>query len=165
VSGPVLRRPKGFDAIVETFGDPRKYLRADGGPSPTWERRILDFVPLPRPLPLAWDGARNATKVRCHKLIAEPLAAAFRIVEDAGLWEELRDYGGCYAWRSQRGGAGKLSTHCWGIAIDVDVNRNPLGEEPEIHAGVVQAFEAAGFYWGGRFGRPDGMHFQLAENY
>lgn len=163
---PLERRPRGLGQIVSAFGDPLRYLVADGTVRYEWPRKILDRVELVRPIPLSWDPTVTASRVSCHHRIKEPLAKAFAMIEDAGLWKEIRDYAGCYNWRAQRG-ASKLSTHCWGIALDFDTRdgRNALGTDPVIHPGIVQCFEAAGFYWGGRFERQDGMHFQFCEGY
>ena len=78
-------------------------------------------------------------------------------------------YGGCYAWRAQRGAA-KLSTHTWGIAIDLDPARNARGVKWDggkkmMPEKAVQIFKAAGFTWGGDFKVPDCMHFQFARGY
>ena len=48
----------------------------------------------------------------------------------------------------------------WGSAIDVNVSTNPLGARPHQDPRLVRAFAQAGFVWGGRFLRPDGMHFE-----
>lgn len=158
------KRPHGFQEIVTVYGDPREYLRGDGGPLARWERR-LTYVNLRRGIPLSWDPNINAIKIRCHQHAAVHVRQAFDAVDDAGLWEHLHDYGGCYNWRVQRNSNSKLSTHCWGIALDIDVNRNPLGRDPMMDPRIVKIFEQVGFYWGGNFANPDGMHMQLADGY
>jgi hypothetical protein len=71
--------------------------------------------------------------------------------------------GGTYNFRPIRGGRA-LSTHAYGIAIDIDPASNGLGDTtPAMPAWVVQAFERRGWVWGGRFSRVDGMHFQRAK--
>lgn len=159
-----LVRPHGLAAIVQTFGDLRAFIKTDGTVRDSWPRLILATVELPEPLPLAWDLDKKVTKIRCHKLLVQQFAAAFRAVADADLWGDLHDFAGVYNFRTQRG-ASKLSAHAFGIAIDVSAAQNPLGEVPKMHPGVIQAFEAQGFFWGGRFSRPDGMHFQFCEGY
>lgn len=44
----------------------------------------------------------------------------------------------------------RLSRHSWEIAIDLDVLDNPDGPARQMHAGVLAAFESAGFERGGR---------------
>jgi D-alanyl-D-alanine carboxypeptidase len=160
-----VNRPHNLTGIVEAFGDVRSYIKSDGTLRPAWEASILAVVELPRPLPLAWDRDTKVTRIRCHKRLVAEFAQAFRNVDAADLWSELKDYGGCFNFRTQRGSGSKISTHAWGIAIDLSVNENPLGAASKLHVGVIQAFEAAGFFWGGRFGRPDAQHFQFAEGY
>ena len=75
--------------------------------------------------------------------------------------------GGVFNFRLQRGGS-NLSIHSWGAAIDIDPERNRLGRRYSAGAGMipraaVDIFEAEGWEWGGRWSRPDAMHFQAAR--
>jgi hypothetical protein len=57
-----------------------------------------------------------------------------------------------------------LSPHSFGIAIDIDSARNPMGKplRTTFPEWFVKAFEDAGFTWGGRWkNRPDSMHFEV----
>lgn len=55
------------------------------------------------------------------------------------------------------------SSHSWGLAIDIDATKFPMGQSrnrpPQW---IVDLFEAYGFEWGGRWRRPDPMHFEFA---
>jgi len=64
----------------------------------------------------------------------------------------------------------ELSSHTWGIAIDLNQRFNGSGSEPALPGAIgclrelVPIFNARGFAWGGHFRRPrDGMHFELAR--
>lgn len=121
----------------------------------------------------AWVDAHIVTaqvpvlgEVTCHRELVAPLRAALQRLVDAGLASLLRadDYGGCFAPRHiDRSSDANLSMHAWGLAVDVNVSDNGLGVPPALDARVVEAFEAQGFAWGGRWQRPDGMHFELAR--
>lgn len=91
-------------------------------------------------------------RFRCHRLLVSAfegsLAAAHAVSE---AWQTVNDFGGCYAFRANRRNRARLSTHCWGAAIDLDVCDNPQGREPRVHPAVIRAFEDRGFIWGGRF--------------
>jgi peptidoglycan hydrolase-like protein with peptidoglycan-binding domain len=55
------------------------------------------------------------------------------------------------------------SNHSWGLAVDLNWSSNPysLIFKSDIPPAVVHAWEAAGFYWGGRYRvRKDTMHFE-----
>jgi hypothetical protein len=104
------------------------------------------------------------TRFNCHVLAQDNFQAAFNDVHQQGLWDLLEDFGGCFNVRTARG-LKKSSTHSWGIAVDVAVKSNPLGAKPKLDLRVVSTFESYGFLWGGRWFRPDGMHFQLATGY
>jgi hypothetical protein len=165
-----VKVPVGLPAIVDTYGDPWQVMGADGHLSGSealeWEKRLV-FVPLPRPLQLAWGKVGQlVTRIRVHQLAAPAFEAAFRTLHsDDELWGHLKTFGGTYAFRPKRDDMEVLSTHSWGVAIDLNPKGNELGVTPSMHPAVVQAFEAAGFVWGGRWRRPDGMHFQLCGGY
>ncbi|MFF1820402.1 M15 family metallopeptidase [Kribbella sp. NPDC058245] len=60
-------------------------------------------------------------------------------------------------------GTRTASNHSWGLACDINSLSNPMGSKliTNIPPGVVHAWEACGFYWGGRYlNRPDAMHFE-----
>lgn len=115
-------------------------------------------------------GAPHDLRVAFHKRGARRLEALFRAWEAAGLSALVLTWGGSYAPRFVRGSRTYLSNHAWATAFDVNVQYNPLGATPAL-AGrtgsvreLVPLANEHGFYWGGHFsGRPDGMHFELAE--
>jgi len=64
-----------------------------------------------------------------------------------------------------RGGS-HPSTHSWGIAIDLEPDRYPLGCKERFPEEVVKVFRNHGFFYGGDFkDRKDPMHFQLVTGY
>jgi hypothetical protein len=160
-----LKPPHGLAEIKALFGDPRRFY-VDGGldVSGDWPGGILCSLPLPAPLPLSWELTRLVSRIRCHSILSPILGRVLAEIHDAGLWPGLRDFGGCYQWRLQRGGS-KLSTHSWGIALDFRVSTCQLGTPGDMPQAIVEAFEGAGFQWGGRWLRPDPQHFQFAEGY
>jgi hypothetical protein len=90
----------------------------------------------------------------------------FTEIERRALRGEVRTFGGCYNVRSKRSG-NRLSTHAWGIAIDLNPETNGMGRRGDLSAEVVEVFESFGFTWGGRWagsGR-DPMHFQYCTGY
>lgn len=149
----LTRTPHGLDEIVSTFGS---LDRED------FEARYLVAFPLPYPLLFA---GKTVVRARCHRALVENFLAAFEAIAASGLEDEARNYGGIYARRNARG-LSKPSTHSWGIAIDIEPARYPLGSKNRLPQGVVDAFAAAGFFYGGDFkGRKDPMHFQFATGY
>lgn len=143
----------------------------NGVPDRAWEDQNLIALVPPWRMVLAWDTAVRLRSIRVHKKAAESLGRVL-----ARVWEAYdRDqakvdrarmhlYGGCYMFRLVRGGH-SLSIHSWGAAIDLDPERNGLGVPYDESKGmmpqtVVQCFMGEGWTWGGRWGRPDAMHFQ-----
>ena len=120
---------------------------------------------------LAWQTEQPLRVIRCHRFVAPSLArilAAIRRLypaDTALLAAGLHLYGGCYAHRLVRGSRTSLSLHAYGAAIDLDPAHNPMGCPASAAAmppPVVALFEAEGWAWGGRFTRPDPMHFEAS---
>lgn len=104
-------------------------------------------------------------EVTCHRLMIPQLSAALSEIEQKGLAQLIRpdDYGGCYVPRFiDRDPSMPLSMHAFGLAADINVSTNLLGTQGDQDPRVVEIFERWGFEWGGRWDRPDPMHFELA---
>jgi hypothetical protein len=121
----------------------------------------------------AWVKTRIAARrikqlgvVTCNKAILDDLAAAMDEVTRRGLGATVHsaDFayeGGCYAPRIARfSNGGSVSAHSWGIAVDINVDVNPLGGKPRQDPRLVAIMTAHNFTWGGRWLRPDGAHFE-----
>lgn len=159
-----MKAPNGYDEIVRTYGDPRPYIRPDGTMRADWEAHTLGLASLPDVLPLSWNLSVKVSRIRCHQMLVGIVRATFDSIHKAGLWDQLSEFGGCYAARAQRGSS-KPSLHLWGAAIDLNPSTNQLGTEGDMSPAIVRAFEDHGWTWGGRWGRPDPMHFQFATGY
>jgi hypothetical protein len=159
-----MKAPHGFAEIVKAYGDPRPYIKTDGTMRSDWEIHTLATARLPGAIPLSWDPSVKVRRMRCHFLLVPIVTETFDAIHAAGLWDALREFGGCYAARAQRGST-KPSLHLWGAAIDLNPSTNGLGTEGDMSPSVVRVFEEHGWTWGGRFGRPDPMHFQFATGY
>ncbi len=68
-------------------------------------------------------------------------------------------------------GTNTPSYHTWGVAMDFDPGKNPqyqqwtnLNPETRVPKAFVDAMEAVGFQWGGRWtNKPDSMHFEFSR--
>ena len=145
--------PHGLAEIVATYGD---------ASAPSFEQ--LCIVSFDLPYPLLYDG-KPVHRSRCHKLLVENFQFAFERIKSAGLEAECKNYGGIFAKRAKRGSS-KASTHSWGIAIDLEPYKYPLGSKARMPDAVVGIWKEAGFGYGGDFAkRLDPMHFQCAVSY
>lgn len=147
-----------------------QYIRKYGTPNPTGKGYLVT-LDLPYPMRLAWDKTRTVNKISCHKEIAEPLKKVFTdILNKYGL-EKIQElgidlFGGCFNFRKMRGGS-NYSVHSWGLAIDLDPERNKLKEtsrtarfaRPE-YKDMIDIFYKHGFISLGREKNYDWMHFQ-----
>ncbi len=163
---PALPPPNGLPEILDTFGNVYEYLRADGTLDPRWERDQLASARLPYPLRLSWEPSRLVTAIYGHRKLAEVFPEVFQEIERQGLKDQVRTYGGCFNYRTKRT-SGKLSTHTWGIALDLNPDTNAQGKAGDMDPGVVEIFRSFGFKWGGDWaGRAkDPMHFQFCSGY
>jgi hypothetical protein len=74
---------------------------------------------------------------------------------------------GALCVRHVRGRPGSVSSHAWGIAVDLTLARNldQMGDQATQFGLVTIAeyFNDAGWYWGAGYGREDSMHFEVGE--
>lgn len=89
-----------------------------------------------------------------------------RLAHQRELAPYFRELGGTIVKR-KIAGTNRTSAHSWGIAIDIDVSHSdywrwqkPPGWRNRIPQAIVDAFEAEGFIWGGRWFHYDTMHFE-----
>ena len=152
------------------YGDPDP--DHNGVADRTWEFSALERITPPYRMVLAWDPAKRLNSITVHKRCASSLHTILtKIAEHYGSEQaieanRLHLFGGAYNFRLMRGST-KLSMHAYGCAIDLDPERNPLGQRYSEAKGmmpmaVVNIFEAEGAVWGGRWKRPDAQHFQWA---
>jgi len=161
-----LQAPVGLAGIVREFGDIGEYVGADGCLDSRWESESLGRVNVPFGLLLSWDHTRTVNWFRCHRRLTQVFGEVFARIVAAGLQSRVSSFGGCFMYRPQRTGA-KLSTHSWGIAIDLNPETNGLGMAGDMDTEIVKLFADAGFEWGGTWpgrGR-DPMHFQFCSGY
>ncbi len=149
----LTQTPKGLAEIKAVFGDAN---------DPNFESKYLQTFDLP--YPLLYDG-KTVMHARCHRLIVDNFLQTFQQIKDRGLTGQVKNYGGIYRVRPKQG-LSDPSTHSWGIAIDLEPARYPLGSKNRFSGDVVRIFEDAGFFYGGDFsGRLDPMHFQFCTGY
>jgi len=141
---------------------------------PTENPKCLTTLKLPYPMKLAWDKNVYVNKIQCHKLVVDKLELIFKeILHYYGL-EKIKElqidvYGGCFNFRKMRGG-NDYSRHSWGIAIDLDPERNLLKETSKTarfarkeYNPMIDIFYKYGFINLGREKNYDWMHFEIKE--
>jgi len=154
--------------VIRLFGDPLggkpPRIMLDGYvkrivPDVDWQAANIVAVALPFGQGKEWRG-------HSHRLIAPLLKAAFSGLEGAGLLYLVETVDGCYVPRLV-GGGDSLSRHTWGIAIDLNARRFPLGSAAQQDSRLVLALAKHGFRCGQKGGglwqkTLDPMHFEFA---
>lgn len=166
----MLVKPAGaVDPVRSPHDDTASLLAFYGKP---WEdSSLLERVRCP--WRLYYDGVLWDHPVTIHRKVAPYLDKAFSEIwekagkdNDSAVLRHVKHFSGSYNYRPVRGSS-RLSTHAFGASLDFDAAHLPLGKRvgaSDIPTSVVQAFDNAGFTWGGRFrGRPDSMHWQWAH--
>lgn len=141
---------------------------------PNEKGTYLEIIKLPYPMRIAWDKGTKITKMRCHKLVKDNFIGVFNDLLAHYGYEKIVElgidlYGGCFNYRAMRGGT-EWSKHAFGIAIDLDPERNQLKEtsatarfaRPEYKA-MTDIFYKHGFVGLGREQNRDFMHFEIKE--
>lgn len=131
-------------------------------------------INLPYPMRLAWDTDTTVSTIMCHKLIADRLTSVFNELMVEYGYNKIKElgidlFGGCFNYRRMRNGSA-WSMHAWGIAIDLDPERNTLKEtsrtarfaRPEYKP-MINIFYKHGFESLGVEKNYDWMHFQIKE--
>jgi D-alanyl-D-alanine carboxypeptidase len=161
-----MNTPNGIEEIISTFGNIHDYIDSSGVLLPTWNSEFLAVANLPWPLALSWNPDVTVTRITVHKFLVPTFEQVFAQIGAAGLQNKVTKLGGAFSFRQQRTGS-KLSTHSWGIAIDLNPETNQQGTVGDIDLGVMTIFQDNGFEWGGTWSpqRRDPMHFQFATGY
>lgn len=156
--------PHGIDEIVRKYGHPgREALDEE------WYEKYTDVFELPVEMKLSWAPETRVRRLRAHREVGLSLVDAIAEVawHYRERWEEFNHLGGVFNYRRKRG-SGELSLHSWGVAIDLNPHLGRLGSREDAATYprvIVEIFEERGWRWGGRWARPDAMHFQAAEGY
>lgn len=129
------------------------------------ENKWMKVVHMPSWFQIEVDNNANGKdceKIYMNRDLEEPLLAALQNLVNEGCYEELNTFDGCWMVRDKRGMTGHPSVHSFGLAIDFNAGKMPLGSESVWSDKFVKCFTDVGFVWGGNFKRKDPMHFQWA---
>jgi hypothetical protein len=117
----------------------------------------VDFVGQPVKFHTRAAAALGKVSTRLKALVAQTPSLSAYVTGELG---------GTFEWRPIAN-TNRLSAHSYGIAIDIVVSKSnywewekPFAWKNQIPQAIVDAFEAEGFAWGGRWYHYDTMHFE-----
>lgn len=157
-----------YDQLNAYYGNPEKSPQE---PDPFFTLENMIKADLPYPMRLSWDIKTKATRLMAHQLVFDSLYDALEEIKNYRGYDYLREQGleilgGVYNYRPMRNGSA-LSTHSWGIAIDLNPHKAPyrlkrengswVNDQPVF---IREAFLKRG--WVSFL--HDGMHFQAAQS-
>ena len=156
--------PRGVDSINAVYGNPDK--NRDYVLDRDWFDTYVGVFTFENPMRLSWKPDQYVKRFQAHRdvgpVIVDALAEVFSEIGPEKMKEYGWDYwGGCFNFRKSRTSP-RLSTHSWGIAVDLNPHICPLGmmkcDQPPL---IVDAFEKRGFVWL----EGDWMHAQACTGY
>lgn len=170
-------RPAGVNPLTPAQADAifgkYKYVSAPTASNPEairitdgWDSKNIVVQVIPQ---LVRAGVHATGRASMHRLAVPQTLALWQAWEDAGLLHLVRSWEGMYVARYIRGSRSTLSNHAKGSAFDINYTGNELGRTPAAVGKLNSVRELVplavhfGFYWGGWFGRADGMHFEIRK--
>ena len=161
-------KARGTSTMLISLDEAKKYYGEIDLIRKFWPDEVKHMTTLQLPPELCFSNwlssatGQPITHLYCNLDMAGALLDALTNLKDRGFSSELKTFDGCLNIRPVRGYTGRLSTHCYGLAIDLNAKENPLGGPIALSGGFINCFIDAGFKWGGGFARVDAMHFQYA---
>jgi len=129
----------------------------------TWKRQnqFLGMYTVPNELKDSFKYAgKSVSRITMNKDMIPAFTTAMQLVMERDLENHIKTYDGCFNIRLARGSS-RISTHAYGLAIDLNAATNRLGTVGNMNPELVKCFLEAGFVWGGKWKRKDSMHFQF----
>lgn len=149
--------PHGRRSLRHTFGEieyrsvPSGWVEIVNG----WDDLHIETIELP-----------IVGKAQVHRRMGAIFEAVFVDIDRESLADAILQSGFWSPRHKNHRVQSELSTHAYGIAVDLNWARNPVGVLGAMHPRIVAVFERHGFRWGGRFaGVRDDMHFQYCTGY
>jgi hypothetical protein len=163
-------RPLTVSELEKTFGKFAYTSNANGSIAIDLQWTSVNIVPFMHPL----LDAIGVHGLRVHRLAEARFKAAFDNIQMAGsaVSDQLLTCGGTFVPRHiARDIHRPLSSHSWGVAVDLNVEWNAYHHPPQRPGmrgsvyDLLPFFTEQGFAWGGHFSAAssDGMHFELAD--
>lgn len=122
-------------------------------------KKISAFFGKPGSRLVQYDFMGNVVPI--HELLVPYLDNIQKEIKDKKINYDFSDVQ-TFNIRSKRGGGGQ-SLHSWGIALDINPDRNPYRSfTSDLPGEVIEIFKKNGFFWGGDWGGRDNdpMHFE-----
>lgn len=153
---------------VQKFSERDLYSIIGNPADPEFEEKIKsELIRFKTPFPLNCND-KEINHITCHPLIAPALEDALLEILKYYSYEKIKEFGldlyhGCFNIRPVSGYPGYWSIHSFACAVDFNAHIGKMTIPSVMPYPFVDAFKKRGFYWGGEWRRPDGMHFSLVK--
>lgn len=156
--------PHGYDEIVSAYGHPDR--DGDGRVDTDWWQQNMRLYTFPFPLRLSWGAGEAVTRQYIHKAVGDAMIDALAEIGQLVPPQYLTfcncdRFGGIFNYRRNRRNDAHLSTHSWGIAIDINPHLGPLGGPNNQPYFIRKAFRNRGF----NTYTDDAMHMEACTGY
>ena len=150
--------PHGMKAVRAQFGNFNftELSGANVDVDDTWEADNLVMLR---------NVAGTGLNVRLHRLVAPEFEAALKEIVAACPKYKIRMLGGYCPRHKMHDVKRELSTHSWGIAFDLNWDKNPVAATliTDFPPELIAILKRRGWNWGGDWkGTKDSMHWQWA---
>ena len=144
--------------MIELLGKPRANMTQDC--APITNKALLGKMSVDNVGPFKVSGLKLA--IESLKMIMLEIKTKY-----PDLYKEIGT-AGMLCCRLQRGSKSAISNHSWGSAIDLTLSKQlDTYGDGVVQCGLTQIaeiFNRHGWYWGAKFRKEDGMHFEISKN-
>lgn len=127
----------------------------------TFERKWMTLWAVPANIRTAIPAL--PAKIYLNKLIKDKLEETLIALISKGLHKEIKTWDGCFNIRKKRG-LSTISTHAWGLAVDLNAAWNQLGKPSSWSKEFVSVWRDLGWECGADWkGRSDPMHYEMTH--
>jgi hypothetical protein len=169
--------PNGYGELIKRYGYP---ANADGTQNVKWALENIKRFKLKYPLvgiageqvdylpfhifvgDSVVDALAEARELMANMDVVKYNDVQMEVVGKRDEWPDWNQTAGSTVYRFNKNSPRHLSTHAWGIAVDLNSTRCPNGSPSPQHPIIIECFRKRGWIW---INPTDNMHVQACTGY